>query len=114
TECFYPGQGSNTTVRYPTDFRSQDPATTNVPPVSYAHAQCSPGPQTQLTAWAAAADSPGYPTEPIGGVIHTGAVQGEALLRPHNGVVESITRASAKAVTILGGVIRIGSAEAAD
>jgi hypothetical protein len=65
-----------------------------------------------LTAWAAAADSPGYPTEPIGGVIHTGVVQGEALLRPNNGVVQSFTRASAKAVTILGGVIRIGSIEA--
>jgi hypothetical protein len=109
TECFYPGQGTNTTVKYPTDFR---PGTSSVPPVSYANAQCSPGPQTQLTAWAAAADSPGYPTEPIGGVIHSGAVQGEALLRPNKGVVESSTRASAKAVTILGGVIRIGSIEA--
>jgi len=112
TECFYPGQGADTTVTYPTDFRSKSPDTATVPPVSYAHAQCSPGPATQLVAWAAAADSPGYPTEPIGGVIHTGAVQGEALLRPNNGVVQSFTRASAKAVTILGGVIRIGSIEA--
>jgi hypothetical protein len=112
TECFYPGQGADTAVRYPTDFRSTNPATTNVPPVSYAHAQCSPGPQTQLIAWAASADSPGTATAPVGAVIHTGAVQGEALLRPVNGVVRTSTRASAKAVTILGGAIRIGSIEA--
>ena len=112
TECFYPGQGANTTVKYPTDFRSKDPATTSVPPLSYAHAECSPGPETQLTAWAASADSPGTATGPVGDVIHTGAVQGEALLRPVRGVVQSYTRASAKAVSILGGVIRVGSIEA--
>jgi len=112
TECFYPGQGADTAVRYPTDLRSKSPATKAVPPLSYAHAQCSPGPQTQLTAWAASADSPGTATAPIGAVIHTGAVQADALLRPVKGVVQSHTRASAKAVTILGGVIRIGSIEA--
>jgi hypothetical protein len=112
TECFYPGQGADTTVRYPTDVHPTSPDTSALPPVSYAHAECSPGPQTHLVAWAAAADSPGTATAPLGAVVHTGAVDGEALLRPDNGVVQSFTRASAKAVTILGGVIRIGAIEA--
>jgi hypothetical protein len=45
----------------------------------------------------------------VGDVVHTGVVQGEALLRPDNGVVQSSTKASAQAVSVLGGVIRIGS-----
>jgi hypothetical protein len=108
TECFYPG-ATNTTVRWPQDIRAE---TAPLPPVAYANAQCTPGPQTQLTAWAAAADSPGYATEALGAVVHTGNVAADSLLRPNHGRVESQVRASGEAISILGGVIRIGSVEA--
>jgi hypothetical protein len=109
TECFYPGAGTDTVVRWPTDLRAE---TSPVTPVSYANAQCDQTPQTKLTAWAAAADSPGYPTEAVGSVVHAGNVSGDALLRPNEGHVESASRASAESISILEGVIRIGSVEA--
>ncbi len=107
-ECFYPGATSKT-VSWPRDLRAEE--TKPLPPVAYANAQCNAGPTTQITAWAASADTPAGPGEPIGAVVHTGPVAGESLLRPDHGAVKTFARASANAVKILGGVIRIGSVE---
>jgi hypothetical protein len=43
--------------------------------------------------------------------VHTGPVSGDSLLRPDHGVVRTAARASAHAVSILGGVISVGNVE---
>jgi len=107
-ECFYPGYISQT-VSWPRDLRGD---TSPLPPISYANAQCNAGPTTQLTAWAASADTPDGPGAALGSVVHTGEISADSTLQPQAGVVTSAARASGHSIKILGGVIRIGQVEA--
>jgi len=106
TECFYPGPSADTKIVYPTQMRAE---LADVPPVSTATARCAAGPVAELHATSVAAGTPGAPTEPLGAVVETGAVAADALMRPVDGVVQADVNAHASAVSVLGGVIRIGS-----
>lgn len=106
SECFYPGSLVNTHFYYPTDTQAE---TAGTPPIGYAAAQCSAGPTVQLRAHAQGSDVPGGPAAGAAPLVTTGAVASEALSRPVNNTLAATTASSASAVSILGGVIKIGS-----
>ena len=106
SECFYPGSLVSTHFYFPTDTQAE---TASQPPAGYATAQCGAGPTVELHAHDQSSEVPGSPTAPAAGVVTTGSVASDALAHPVNDVLQSQTSSAASAVSILGGVIKIGS-----
>jgi hypothetical protein len=98
TECFYPGNLLATSFAFPTDTRSETAA---APATSYAVAKCSAGPELELHAVDGAT-----PTNPV---LSAGSVAADALARPVDNLLTSTTEARATGVSVLGGLLKIGS-----
>lgn len=101
SECFYPGSLLSTSFAFPTDTQS---ATAPMPATSYSTAQCSAGPTLELHAQDA--------KPPTNGVIDVDGVAADAFASPVHDLLTSSTEARATGLSILGGVLKIGSVKA--
>lgn len=101
TECFYPGSLLSTSFNFPTDTRSE---TAPLPTTSYSVARCGAGPELELHAVDAAP-----PANPL---LSAATVSADALARPVDALLTSSTEARAQGVSVLGGVVKIGSVTA--
>ena len=100
-ECFYPGHLLATSFAFPTDTQG---ATAPAPPVAYAAANCGAGPSLELHSKDAA--------NPTNGLVDADAVSADGLARPDKDLLTATTEARASAVSILGGVLKVGSVKA--
>ena len=106
TECFYPGNLVDTHFDFPTDTRGE---TSGAPPVSYSTARCAAGPEVELHAVSQSIGLPGTPTEVLGTAVSSGAVASDALARPDKDTLSATTQSRASGISVLGGVLKIGS-----
>ena len=106
SECFYPGSLLDTHFAFPTETQGE---TRPAPAIGYTTSRCSAGPEVDLHARVVGSDAPGGPANPLSPVLSTGAVSSDALARPVKDTLDSTTASRASGVSILGGVVKIGS-----
>ncbi|MDQ1403342.1 MAG: hypothetical protein QOG03_1658 [Actinomycetota bacterium] len=106
SECFYPGSLLDTHFYFPTETQGD---TQTAPSTGYATSQCAAGPLVELHGRGHGSDTPGGPTSGLAPIVTTGTVASDALARPDKGVLEANTASRASGVSILGGVLTIGS-----
>lgn len=106
SECFYPGSLLDTHFYFPTETQAE---TQGVPPTGSAASQCSAGPQIDLRSRVQSTDVPGGPASALAPVVTVGSAASNALARPVKGVLDAATESAASDISVLGGVVKIGS-----
>jgi hypothetical protein len=109
SECFYPGSLLDTHFYFPTDTQAESKT---APPSGYATARCASGPELELHARGSGTDATGSPTNGLAPLVTSGTVASDSLVRPVKGVLESTTESRSTGLSILGGVVKIGSVAA--
>jgi hypothetical protein len=102
SECYYPGTLLATRFVFPTDTQKE---TSGLPPTSYAVANCSAGPTSELHAHNGPVSDPAQANP---GVTADG-ISSDALARPDHDVLSATATSRASRLTLGGGALRIGS-----
>jgi len=111
TECYYPGDLLDTVERFPTDTQA---ATSSLPPVSVATAQCGAGPYAELHAVDAGIGTADSATAGLAALVQSGAAEADSIARTDDGRLVSDADATVSDLDILGGAIHIGSVTVSD
>jgi hypothetical protein len=109
SECFYPGSLVDTHFAFPTDTQGE---TTSGPPVGYSTARCSAGPQVELHGNAQSSDAKGGPLAVASPAMTAGTVSSDAYAYPSKGTLIADTASRSSGISVLGGVMTIGSVQA--
>jgi hypothetical protein len=105
-ECFHPGNDLDVRFAVPNDLRDKF---ADAPVLGYATAHCGAGPESEVHARAFEGGGAGTVSATAGPVVTSGPAGGDGLFRPDGGELIATASAWANGVSILGGVVRIGS-----
>ena len=105
SECYYPGTLVQTRFVFPTDTQKE---TAGLPPTSYAVANCSAGPMSELHAHNGPTSDPASSSSGV----TADAVSSDALARPDHDVLSATATSRGTGLALGGGALRIGSVEA--
>jgi hypothetical protein len=106
TECFYPGSLLDTRFSFPTDER---PEVNGAPAIGYSTARCAAGPLVDLHARGGSVGDDKTIAAAAGPALDANAFTSDALARPLKGALQASTTSQASKLTILNGVITVGS-----